>query len=82
VQKHETEKKRNAGIIDNDRRRKAAALDARGAALCCVALACFAAAAWQLFPVWSAATSLAAALTIWLAIALFGWRLSRLRYGN
>jgi Protein of unknown function (DUF3147) len=82
VQKHETEKKRNAGIIDSDRGRKAAALDARGAALGSAALACFAAAAWQLLPARSAATSLAVALTIWLAIALFGWRLSRLRFGN
>src|ERR1700735_591655 len=52
VQKHETEKKRKAGIIDNGRGRKAAALDARGAGLGCVALACFAAALWRLLPGW------------------------------
>lgn len=82
VQKHETEKKRKSGIIHNDRGRKAAALEARGAALGCVALACFAAAVWQLVPLWSVAESLGAALAIWLVIALAGWRLSRLHYRN
>jgi hypothetical protein len=33
LEKHEAEKKRRAGIIDNARGRKAAALDARGAAI-------------------------------------------------
>ena len=82
VQKHEKEKKRKAGIIDHGRGRKAAALDARGAALGCVGLACFAAAIWRLLPEWNAAASFAAALAIWLAVALLGWRLSRLRHGN
>jgi hypothetical protein len=82
VQKHETEKKRKVGIIDNARGRKAAALDARGAALGCVALACFAAALWGLLPIWNDAASLGAALAIWLAVALLAWRLRRLRYGS
>jgi hypothetical protein len=82
VQKHETEKKREAGFIDNDRGRKAAALDARGAALGCVALACFAAVVWRVLPGWNAGVSLAVALAVWLAIALLAWRLSRLRHAK
>jgi len=82
VQKHETEKKRKAGIIDNGRGRKAAALDARGAKLGCVALVCFAAALWRLLPGWSAAASLGIALAIWLAVALVAWRLRQLHFGN
>ena len=82
VQKHEKEKKRKAGIIDQGRGRKAAALDARGTALGCVGLACFAAAIWRVLPEWNAVASFAAALAIWLAVALLGWRLSRFRYGN
>jgi Protein of unknown function (DUF3147) len=78
VQKHETEKKREAGVIDNDRGRKAAALDARGAALGCVALACFAAVVWRVLPRWNAGVSLTAALAVWLAIALLAWRLNHL----
>jgi len=81
VQTHETEKKRKAGIIDNARGRKAAALDARGAKLGCVALTCFAATLWRLLPGWSAAASLGTALAIWLAIALLAWRLRRFHYG-
>lgn len=80
VQKHETEKKRKAGIVDNGRGRKAAALDARGAAFGCVALACFAAALWLLLPGWNAAASLGTALTIWLAVALLAWQLRRLHH--
>jgi hypothetical protein len=80
VQKHETEKKRKAGITDSGRGRKAAALDARGAALGCLALGCFATALWQMLPGWGAAASLGAGLAIWLAIALLSWRLSRLHY--
>jgi hypothetical protein len=80
VQKHETEKKRKAGIMDNGRGRKAAALDARGAALGCVALVCFAAAMWRLLPKQNAAGCLTASLVVWLMVALLGWWLSRLRY--
>src|SRR6476646_6399250 len=42
VEKHEREKKSRAGIADNIRGRKAAALDAAGASMGCVGLACFA----------------------------------------
>ncbi len=80
VQKHETEKKREAGVSDNRRGRKAAALDARGTALGCVALACFAGAAWGALPKWNAALSLAAALAIWLVTALLAWRLRRFHF--
>lgn len=80
VQKHETEKKRKAGIVDNSRGRKAAALDGRGAALGCVALACFAAVVWQLLPRWNVGITLAIALVVWLGIAFFAWRLSHLRH--
>lgn len=80
VQKHETEKKRKAGLIDNARGRKAAALDARGATLGCVALVCFAAVVWRLLPGWNAGLSLATALVVWAAIALLAWRLTQLRH--
>jgi hypothetical protein len=82
VQKHEIEKKRRADITDNARGRKAAALDARGAALGCVALTCFAVALWRLLHDWDAAASLGTALGIWLALALLAWRLRRFRFGN
>ena len=68
VEKHETEKKRRAGIIDNSRGRKAAALDARGAALGSLGLACFAIALWRSLPPGTRSWLFSAALTIWLAL--------------
>jgi len=82
VQKHETEKKRKAGIIDNNRGRKAAALDARGAALGSVGLACFGITLWRLLPRWNAGLSLVAALALWLVISLLLWQLRRMHFGK
>ena len=73
VEKHETDKKRRAGIVDNSRGRKAAALDARGAALGSVGLACFALSLWRLLTLWNAALALLAALEIWLVLAVLLW---------
>jgi hypothetical protein len=78
VEKHETEKKRHAGIIDNSRGRKAAALDARGAALGSLGLA----ALWRLLPAWNAILTLPAALAIWLLLAVLFWRVRRIHYGK
>jgi hypothetical protein len=82
VEKHETEKKHRAGIIDNARGRKAAALDARGATLGCVALGCFGLVLWWLLPRWSPALSLLAGLAIWLVLSLSLWTAGRIRYAK
>ncbi|MGH9691076.1 MAG: DUF3147 family protein, partial [Candidatus Acidiferrales bacterium] len=82
IEKHETEKKRRAEIIDNNRGRKAAALDARGAALGSVGLACFAIAVWRLLPLWNAPLALLAALAIWLVLSVLLWCLGRIHYGK
>ena len=68
VEKHETEKKRQVGIVDNSRGRKAAALDARGAAFGSLGLACFAITLWRLLPAWNAALALPTALAIMAVI--------------
>jgi hypothetical protein len=80
VEKHETEKKRRAGIIDNSRGRKAAALDARGAALGSLGLACFAVALWRLLTGWNAALVLLASLAIWFVLAVLLWLARRIHY--
>jgi hypothetical protein len=82
VEKHETEKKRQAGIIDNSRGRKAAALDARGAALGSLGLACFAIALRLLLPTWRAGLALPAALAIWLFFVVLFWFVRRIHYGK
>jgi len=82
MEKHETEKKRGAGYIDNTRGRKAAGLDARGAILGCVALGCFGLALWWLLPRWNAGLSLLAALAIWLGLSWSLWSTRRVRYSR
>lgn len=80
VEKHETERKRRAGIVDRERGRKAAALDARGAAMGSIGLACFAVVVWQGLTAWGAVPCFIAALAAWLAAAVLAWRLVRFRH--
>ena len=82
VEKHETQKKRRAGMNDTTRGRKAAALDARGATLGCIGLACFGLSLWRLLPRWNGAFSLVTALSIWLALSLLLWRVSKTRWAK
>jgi len=74
VEKHEREKKRNAGIANTTRGRHAAALDARGAAIGSFGLACFALLVWKLLPVWNVGVVLVAALSLWLGVSGLIWR--------
>jgi hypothetical protein len=80
VEKHETEKKRKAGIANSLRGRQAAALDARGAAMGSIALACFAFLVWKLLPLWNAGLVLFMALSVWITISVLIWRASFLRH--
>lgn len=80
VEKHEIEKKRSAGIVDNARGRKAAALEARGAVVGTLGLSGFAIALWRLLPEWNAALGLVTALAVWLALSVLLWRLNRVHY--
>jgi|SRR5579872_6364437 len=80
VQKHECEKKKHRlGIVDHERGRKAAALDARGAAMGSIGLAGFAGSAWLLLT-HLGAWSLLAALAAWVALSISAWRISKLRH--
>ena len=79
VEKHETEKKCHAGIIDNSRGRKAAALDARGAALGSIGLTCFAIALWRLLPTCKAVMALpTVVVVVWLSLAVLLWLVHRI----
>jgi hypothetical protein len=78
IEKHEREKKRRAGIPRTIRGRLAAALDARGAAMGSIALAAFGLFVWKLLPLYNAAVILAAALALWLAVAILIWRVRKL----
>jgi hypothetical protein len=80
LDKHEKQRKRRAGIPFTLRGRRAAALDARGAALGSIGLALFAFAVWKLLPLWNAALCLAVALILWIFASILLWRLLKLRH--
>jgi hypothetical protein len=75
VGKHETDRKKKAGIATSSRGRQAAALDAAGAALGSVGLAGFALTVRQLLPLCNSALVFLAATAVWLALAILSWRL-------
>jgi hypothetical protein len=74
VEKHERQKKQRAGIPRTIRGRLAAALDARGAAMGSIGLACFGLVVWKLLPLWKPAPVLLVALVIWFGISFLIWR--------
>ena len=77
IERHETAKKRRAGIDCRRRGRKAAALDAAGAVFGGYGLVCFGAVAWLALPRYSTALALLLAALVWLAISVALWWLRR-----
>jgi hypothetical protein len=77
VEKHEKQKKEKAGMNGVKRGRQAAALDARGAAMGCLGLICFAIVVWKALPVWNALLVLALATAAWLGVATVVWNIRR-----
>jgi hypothetical protein len=74
VEEHERQKKQRAGIPQTIRGRLAAALDARGAAMGSIGLACFGLVVWKFLPVWKSAPVLLVALVIWFGVSFLIWR--------
>lgn len=77
LEKHERHRQCRAGIKETSRGRRAAALDARGAATGALALAGFAALVWKLLPAHAAPAVLAAALAGWFGLAVLFWRVRK-----
>lgn len=73
LEKHERERKREAGIPSTIRGRLAAALDARGAAMGAVGGMGFGAIMWKLLPRLGLSAALALALVGWFAISSLLW---------
>jgi uncharacterized membrane protein YqjE len=78
LDKHEREKKRNAGIPVTMRGRLAVALDARGAAMGAIAMGAFALVVWKELPSHNAAAVLGGAVALWMTVAAGIWRLRKL----
>lgn len=77
LEKHERQKKLRAGMTGTLRGRQAAALDARGAVLGALGLACFAIIAWKMLEHSNAALALVVAFVVWTATSVGLWRLWR-----
>jgi hypothetical protein len=75
IEKHEREKKQQAGENGTNRARAAAGIDAAGAALGCFGLAAFAIVVWKGLPHFSTASVLLCATAAWSVVALSLWEL-------
>jgi hypothetical protein len=73
VAKHEREKKQRAGMDGTARAKKAAALDARGAAIGTIGLGFFAILVWKLLPIWNWKAVLSLAILTWLVVSILIW---------
>jgi len=80
IEKHETNKKRQAGLDGVARGRKAAALDAAGSVLGAAALIVFAFVAWKALPNHAAPIALGAAALLWFVVATCLWWLRKRRF--
>jgi 4-hydroxybenzoate polyprenyltransferase len=77
IAKHEKERKRKAGYDDTRRGRAAAAADAAGTSLGCLALFAFALIVWRLLPAWTPWLVLPLAAITWASTAILLWHLRR-----
>jgi hypothetical protein len=77
IEKHQQEKKQRAGMKGKQRGRLAAGVDAAGAAMGCVGLAGFAAAAWILLPQRPLWESLGLAILLWAFVSVMVWTVFR-----
>ena len=73
VQKHEAEKKAQKGLRGEVRGKRAAAVEAAGAAMGSVGLLSFAAISWLLLPKHEATLVLLGATAVWLAVSVLVW---------
>jgi hypothetical protein len=80
VAKHEKEKKQKVGMDGTVRARKAAALDARGAAMGTFGLGLFAILVWKLLPGWNSIAVLSTAVLAWLIVSVLIWNAEQHRW--
>jgi hypothetical protein len=74
LEKREVEKKQEHGMNGSVRGRQAVALDARGAAVGSIGLACFALMAGKLLSLLSPGVTLSLATVLWIAASVLLWR--------
>lgn len=79
IEKHEAERKQEAGMKGQARARMLAGVDAVGTALACLGLAAFAAIVWEALPAHESAAVVAAATVCWFVVSLALWLLRKSR---
>jgi len=77
IAKHEKERKQKAGYDGTRRGRAAAAADATGTSLGCLALLVFALIVWRILTIWSPWLVLPVAAIAWAGTAILLWHLRR-----
>ncbi|MGH9730660.1 MAG: DUF3147 family protein [Candidatus Acidiferrales bacterium] len=77
IEKHERQKKERAGLHGVVRGRKAAGIDAAGAAMGSFGLFAFALVVWRLVPTYKSWVVLGGATVIWMAVAYLLWRIRK-----
>ncbi len=77
IEKHEKQKKEQAGINGTQRGRTAAGVDAAGAAIGTIGLLCFALLVWQLITSYQTWIVLTAATFTWLSVSVLIWHLRK-----
>lgn len=75
IEKHENEKKEQAGVGIGHRGQDAAALDAAGAAMGSIALVAFAVIVWRFLPRHALWNVLLGSTVIWLLVSVLIWRM-------
>ncbi len=75
IEKHEEGKENAAGCAGSTRARKAAGIDAEGAAMGSLGLIVFAVVVWRLLPVSSTALVLLAATAAWMGVSVAIWKI-------
>lgn len=81
IEKHEKEKKREAGLEGTQRGREAAGLDAAGAALGSIGLIAFALVVWKFLDALPAWAALPAATLAWMLVSSVLWYLRKIKLG-
>jgi hypothetical protein len=76
IEKHEKQRKEQAGVASGHRGQEAAALDAAGAAMGSIALIVFAILVWRLLAHHKAWIVLAGSTIVWFVLSVLLWRIN------
>ena len=74
IEKHEKQKKERLGLNGTNRAAEATSVDAAGAAIATIGLACFALVVWKAVPNHASWLALLGAAVVWMAVSFLLWQ--------